>query len=184
MLPQVLPFFGRRPLYLVSLFATAGSLLIIGILACTKINNGSRLAMAVLMIFIQLLYSTSIGPLCEWCRHPLSDVSSDLNCRLCDLWRATQLSCSFSIHRHGPFRLCIMRFHNGPNWTSIRQSNRMESGCQIGLFLARYKCGLHDLVFLASTGNWGILICGARYFVRQQGANSKVPTCHRPWYVS
>lgn len=48
------------------------SLVIIGILACFKITNGSQIAMAVLMIFIQLLYSTSIGPLCEFlCPIPL-----------------------------------------------------------------------------------------------------------------
>jgi SP family general alpha glucoside:H+ symporter-like MFS transporter len=61
----VLPYFGRRPLYLVSLCLTAACLIVIGALACKTLTDGSRIAMAALMVFIQLLYSTSIGPLCE-----------------------------------------------------------------------------------------------------------------------
>jgi SP family general alpha glucoside:H+ symporter-like MFS transporter len=75
----VLPYFGRRPLYLSCLLATMISLLIIGILACFEITNGSQIAMAVLMIFIQLMYSTSIGPLCKQLnpRPPYLYITSD-----------------------------------------------------------------------------------------------------------
>ncbi|ORX36271.1 putative maltose permease [Kockovaella imperatae] len=104
----LLPYFGRRPMYLFSLFATAACLLVIGTIAFTKITNGGRLAMAVLMILIQLLYSTSIGPLCYAISGELPN--SRVRSQSIVLGRGLYCVCGFITGQLGP------RFVNPTGW--------------------------------------------------------------------
>jgi SP family general alpha glucoside:H+ symporter-like MFS transporter len=61
----VIPYFGRRQLYLAGLFGITISLVVIGATGCVPATDALRNTSAAFMIFISFVYNISIGPLCE-----------------------------------------------------------------------------------------------------------------------